>query len=177
MKKTAVLYQSKYGSTKKYADWLAEELSCDVFETKLADINQMRGHEVIILGGGIYAGGISGLSFIKKHYEKLKDKKIMVFAVGASPYDEKAMDEMRKRHFSGDLESIAFFYCRGAWNEEGMSFTDRALCAMLKKAVSKKNPADYEPWESALMQAMGGNSDWTDKDNLRPIIEAACTIN
>lgn len=32
MNKTAVLYKSKYGATKKYAAMLKEELSCDIYE-------------------------------------------------------------------------------------------------------------------------------------------------
>jgi hypothetical protein len=40
MKKAVVLYQSKYGATKKYEDWLSAELSCDVCETKRAAINR-----------------------------------------------------------------------------------------------------------------------------------------
>jgi len=171
MPKVIVLYQSKYGSTKRYADWLATELSCGVLETKKADISEIQKYDVVILGGGIYAGGIAGISFVKKHYDKLRDKKVIVFAVGASPYDENAIKELRKRHFSDDLEEVPCFYCRGAWNEEIMSLKDRTLCLMLKKAVAKKDPANYEPWEAALMQAIGSNCDWTDKENLDPIIE------
>lgn len=42
MSNTVVLYQSKYGTTKKYAEWLAEELSCDLIETKKASIEQIQ---------------------------------------------------------------------------------------------------------------------------------------
>ena len=34
MEKVIVVYKSKYGSTKKYAQWLAEDLSCDLVENK-----------------------------------------------------------------------------------------------------------------------------------------------
>jgi len=171
--KTIILYQSKYGATKKYAEWLSEELSCDVMITKESDIKTVQQYDIAILGGGIYAGGIAGLSFIKKHYEVLKNKKVIVFAVGASPYDERAMDEVRKRHFKGNLFDLPCFYCRGAWNEEAMTWKDRALCGIMKKAVAKKDPTAYEPWETALMQAMGTNFDWTDKDFIKPIVDAA----
>lgn len=172
MNRTVVLYQSKYGATKKYADWLSEDLACDVIKTKDAEIAAVRQYDTVILGGGIYAGGIAGIAFLKKHYEKLKDKQIIVFAVGASPYDEKAMAELRARHFKGNLSNVPCFYCRGAWNEDLMSWKDRTLCGMLKKAVTKKDPASYEPWEAALMQAMGSNFDWTDRGSLAPIIES-----
>ncbi|MDY3207595.1 MAG: flavodoxin, partial [Clostridium baratii] len=35
------MYQSKYGATKKYAEWLAEKLSCDLIKTKDANINKV----------------------------------------------------------------------------------------------------------------------------------------
>ncbi len=42
MSKAIVLYQSKYGAAKKYALWLAEELGCDLLETKQAMILTVR---------------------------------------------------------------------------------------------------------------------------------------
>ena len=34
MKKTAVIYGSKYGATKQYATWIAEELGADLINYK-----------------------------------------------------------------------------------------------------------------------------------------------
>ena len=87
--KTIILYTSKYGATKKYADWLAAELSCAAEETKRADIAKVQQYDTVILGGGIYAGGIAGLSFIKKNYERLKAKKLIVFAARVCQMREK----------------------------------------------------------------------------------------
>jgi len=173
MSSIIVIYQSKYGATKKYAEWLVEELSCDYVETKKATIEQVEKYDIVILGGGIYATGIAGISFLKKYHERLKDKKIMVFAVGASPYDGKAMIALKERNFKAELSNVPCFYCRGAWNEEIMSWKDRTLCNLLKKAVAKKDPDTYEPWEQALMQAVGTNCDWTDKTYIKQIIEYA----
>jgi len=171
MSKIMVLYQSKYGATGKYANWLSEELSCDITETKQADIKKVEKYDIIILGGGIYATGIAGISFLKKHFDRLKHKKIVVFAVGASPYYEKAIGELKQRNMSGELSEIPLFYCRGAWSEDKMSWKDRTLCGLLKKMVSKRDPVSYEPWEAALMQAVGKSHDWTEKEQLAPILE------
>lgn len=171
MENIVIIYQSKYGATKKYAEWLSQELSGDLVETNKAVIGQIEKYDVIILGGGIYASGIAGISFLKKHYYKLKGKKIIVFAVGASPYDENAMTALKERNLKSELAHIPCFYCRGAWNEDIMSWKDRTLCNLLKKAVAKKPPASYEPWETALLQAIGSDFDWTDKKYVKPIIE------
>jgi menaquinone-dependent protoporphyrinogen IX oxidase len=171
MKKILVLYKSKYGSTKKYAQWISEELNCDIESTDNAKIDFVKNYDVIILGGGIYATGIAGISFLKKHYENLKNKTLIVFAVGASPYDKKSLECLKEKNLKDDLSSIPCFYLRGAWNEEIMSLKDRILCNLLKKAVSKKDPKDYEIWEKALMNAVGNNCDWTDKKSITPIIK------
>ncbi|HBE99008.1 MAG TPA: flavodoxin [Firmicutes bacterium] len=166
-----ILYQSKYGATKKYADWLSEETLFPCLETKAANIREIVKYDTIVLGGGIYASGIAGLSFLKKNIGKLKGKKIVVFCCGASPYEEKAFLQIKERNMKGDLANIPLFYCRGGFDMDAMSFMDRTLCNLLKKAVAKKDPAKYEPWEKALMEAGDHKSDWTDKKYLEPIIE------
>ena len=170
MKKGIILYQSKYGATKKYAEWLKEATQFECMETKKADMKKVQQYDVIILGGGIYASGIAGLSFLKKNIQYLKDKKIVVFCVGASPYDEDAFAEIYKHNFKDALKDLACFYCRGAWNEEELSLTDRTLCRMLQKAVAKQDPSAYEPWQRALMCAVGQKCDWTDRKYIEPIL-------
>lgn len=171
MSRGIILYQSKYGATKKYVDWLVEETGYDCIETKDAKVANLQNYDVVILGGGVYASGIAGLQFIKKNIGRLGNKKIVVFAVGASPYDEKAIMQIRKMHFKDELRNIPLFYCRGAWDEEKMKFTDRTLCKMLQKVVAKQNPDEYEPWQKALMCAAGQKCDWTDKAYLEALLK------
>ena len=171
MSRGIILYQSKYGATKKYADWLVEETGYDCVKTKNAKVVNLQNYDVIILGGGVYASGIAGLQFLKKDIGQLTDKKIAVFAVGASPYDEKAIQQLRELHFKEALSNIPSFYCRGSWDEEKMTFGDRTLCKMLQKAVAKQNPNEYEPWQKALMWAVGKKCDWTDKAYLDPMLK------
>lgn len=171
MSKGVILYQSKYGATKKYAEWLTELTGFDLIETKKAKTSDLGGYGTIILGGGVYASGILGFNFLKKNINQLKGKKIAVFAVGASPYDEKAMAQIRELHFKDELEGVPLFYCRGAWDEEKMKFGDRTLCRMLHKAVAKQDPETFEPWQKALMCAVGQKCDWTDKIQLEPLLD------
>lgn len=171
MNKGIILYQSKYGATKKYVDWLMESTNFDCIETSKANVEELQQYELIILCGGIYASGIAGLQFIRKNINKLNDKKIVIFCVGASPYDETAFNEVKSRNLREDLKEIPLFYGRGAWNEESMTFKDKTLCKMLQKAIAKKDPSTYEPWMKALMSTVGKKCDWTDKKYLKPLLE------
>ena len=130
-----ILYKSKYGATKQYAEWIAEETGFSCFQIDKADINEVARKDVIILGGGVYASGIACIPFLKKNIGKLKEKKIIVYACGASPFEESAVETVRQHNFKGNLKGIEFFYCRGSFDMKSMTFADRTLCKMLRKAV------------------------------------------
>ena len=91
--------------------------------------------------------------------------------MGASPWDEKAVSQLRERNLKGLPGNVVLFYGRGAWDESAMSFKDRTLCRMLQKAVAKKDPASCEPWETALLEASGRSCSWIDKKYLEPVYE------
>lgn len=166
-----ILYQSKYGATKKYAQWISEETGFPMIETAKASIEAVKGYDIVVLGGGIYASGIAGLSFLQKNADDLKEKKILVFCDGASPYDEESFRAVIQHNMKGKLSGIPCFYCRGAWDMEAMGFVDRSLCKLLKKAVAKKDPDEYEIWEKALMDAGDKKCDWTDRKYIMPILD------
>ncbi len=166
-----ILFQSKYGATEKYANWLAERTGYTLLETKQANIKTVQTYDTVILGGGIYASGIAGLSFLKKHITALRGKNLFVFCVGASPFDAAAFDEIVKHNLVDTLADIPCYYCRGTWNPDAMHVIDRSLCKLLHRAVQKKNPAEYAPWEKALIEAGDDNCDWTDPAYLSPLLD------
>lgn len=171
MKRGIIVYQSKYGAAKKYAEWLQDMTDFYCVERSRVIADEAAQYEIIIFCGGIYASGIAGLSFLKKNIVRLKNKKIAVLCVGASPYDESAFAQIKEHNMTGDLKDIPLFYGRGAWNESKMTFADRTLCKMLQKSVAKKDPSTYEPWMKALMCARGQKCDWTDKTYLMPLLD------
>lgn len=175
MKNGLILYRSKYGATQKYAQWLKEATGFDCMETKKADVKTAQGYDTIVLMGGVYAGGVAGLDFLKKNHSLIKGKRILLFAVGASPYDEKAFTEGMQRNLKGELAGLPCFYGRGMWDLENMHFGDRTLCKMLLKATAKQDPSTFEPWQAALAgMKPGETADWTDKAYLEPLLAALC---
>ena len=166
-----VLYESKYGATERYARWLSEDTGFDLAKVSEVDAGSLPQYDVVVLGGGVYASGIAGLSFLRRHLGALRGKRLIVFCCGASPYEEAAFEAIVAHNLKGELQGIPCFYCRGAFDMKRMSFRDRTLCKLLRKAVSKKDPKDYELWESALMSVDEGEAkDWTDRAYLEPIL-------
>ncbi|EET61394.1 hypothetical protein BRYFOR_06569 [Marvinbryantia formatexigens DSM 14469] len=171
MNKTAVLYKSKYGATKKYAAMLKEELSCDIYEATDYKKVPFENYDCIIFAGAIYAGGISGLNILRKIHKNGKHKKLIILCVGASPFDAKAVEEVSAHNLKEDLNDIPLFYARGAWNESGMTFKDRTLCKMLQKMIARQDTASFEPWMKELLCSQGKICDWTDKKYLLPLLK------
>ena len=153
MEKGMILYQSKYGAARKYAGWLREETGFEIREVKNCKIEEVLCFERLILCSGIYASGIAGISFFQKNIEN-------------------ALKELKRKNMKGGLCAIPLFYGRGMWLEEKMTWKDRTLCRMLKKAVAKKAPDTWEPWMAALMSTNGQNCDWTDRKYLKPLLDA-----
>lgn len=67
MSDIAVIYKSKYGSTKQYAEWISEALKADLFERGNIKYENLYKYKTIIFGGGLYASGIIGFDIIKKN--------------------------------------------------------------------------------------------------------------
>ena len=108
--KGIILYTSKYGSTKRYAEWLAEETGFDCVETKKAKLEAVKQYDTILLGGGIYASGIAGLPFLKKNMAQLREKKVIVFCDGASPYEERAFQQIVAHNLKDSLSVQSCFW-------------------------------------------------------------------
>lgn len=162
-----IVYKSKYGAARQYATRLAELTGFDCVEINRADMARAAQYDTLIFCGGVYASRIAGLPFLKKQIAGFKDKKMAVFAVGASPYEENTLSSLCAHNAKGFPESVKWFYGRGAWNEDVMTFKDRMLCKMLHKADS----SSLEPWMASLMKTGGQAFDWTDKACLKPLLD------
>jgi flavodoxin len=167
--KSVVIFKSKTGFTKKYAEWIAEELSADVFKASTVSTNTLLAYDTIIYGGGLYAGGINGLKLITKNLDKIKDKKIVVFATGASPLREEIIDEVRNKNFTIDQQKvIQFFYLRGGFEYSKLAIIDKFLMTILKLNLKKKKTLTSD--EKGMLAAYYKPVDFTKKKNIDTLI-------
>ncbi|SHJ81941.1 Protoporphyrinogen IX oxidase, menaquinone-dependent (flavodoxin domain) [Clostridium amylolyticum] len=167
--KAVVIYKSKTGFTKKYAEWIAEELHGDIFDVSKADINMLEDYDTIVYGGSLYASGILGVKFILKNLDKLKDKKIAVFATGASPSREEPINEVRDRNFTKEQqEQLAFFYLRGGFDYTKLNVFDKFLMSLLKWQLKKKKELTLD--DRGMLAAYENPIDFTRKKNIEELI-------
>ena len=136
--KTVVLYQSKTGYTKKYAVALAERLNCTLLEGSKVSVKDLSGYDTIFVGGGIYAGGINGAKLLTGNYEQLKNKQLILFAVGSSPVKEEVIDQLRKQNIPAEQQSrIKLYYLRGGFDYSKLSGFYKFMMSLMKKQLHK----------------------------------------
>lgn len=169
--KTVVIYKSKTGFTKKYAEWISKELSAHIFDAAKVNIDMLDKYDTIIYGGSLYATGIIGINLITKNFNKLKDKKIIVFATGVSPSRDDVTTEVRTKNFTTEQQkSISFFYLRGGFNYSKLNIFDKFLMTLLKWKIKSKKQEDLSSDEIGMLSVYDKPVDYTDKKNIDKII-------
>jgi len=170
MKKTIVLYKSNYGSSEKYAKWIAEETNADIFRLKDIKMGILENYDTICYCAGVYASAINGFSKIKKIFDKISNKKIIVVAVGAAPNNNKTKISLEKSNFTDKIkDKINFFVVRGEINYKKMNFIYKFIMfIMVQLAKSKKNLNEET---KGIIASYGKNIDFSNRDDIKPIVE------
>jgi len=174
MPQTVVVYRSISGFTKKYALWIAEELTADIWDSRKMDAKKLLGYDVIVFGGSLHAVGINGLSFIKDNIQRLVGKKIVVFAVGASPPTDNLVEEIKKRNFI-ELPNVKLFYLRGGFNFRKLDLNNKILMALFKVRIKMKK--EKTPDEVGMLAAYSKPLDCTKKDNIKELVTYTKTLH
>lgn len=172
--KTIVIYKSKYGSTKAYARWIAEELNCSFVNAKEIKIDDILEYDTIIYGGGLYAEVIAGVSLITKNMDKLEGKKLIVYSTGITPPDCRQYydDLVIKKNFRPEmLDKIKVYNFMGKMVLDELSIVHRTAIKSLKKLMSgKENPTEME---KLLIELCDKDGDFSDRESIKDLIEYA----
>jgi len=167
-----VIYKSKYGSTKAYAEWIAEEIGCEAVDAKKIKADMLSDYDTIIYGGGLYAEIISGVTLITKNIDKLAGKKIAVFTTGLTPldcrdyYDKLVIEKNFKPEM---LDKIKIFNFLGKMIIDELSLPHKAAIKTLKKIMQgKENPTEME---QLLINLCDESGDFTDREAIKDLVE------
>ena len=169
-----VIYGSCYGSTQAYAEYIAQELSCPAVSAKEVTRADVEGRELIVFGGGAYAGSIAGAKRAAKLEKYFGQAKLLCFTCGlADPAKQKTQDEARAllnkafpRH-----AGMPVFCLRGNMDYARLSAGHRAMMAMLIAFLKRKKEPTEE--DRQLMQTYGEKVEFLDLPSAQPLIEVA----
>jgi len=180
MRKTLVMYYLEKGTTKKYAEWIAEELNGDLYSIKNIKSNMLSDYDVIILGSPMLAGApkgsIKGLGIVTKNYSLIKDKKIVFYSCGLFDVsNEEVRNEIRgyieKAVPDEVFQKIKIFFLRGGFDYYKLNPISRLIFSIIKKKMDKKPVEKLTSDEKFVLACYEQVLDFTDKESVKPIVE------
>ncbi len=148
-----IIYGSHYGTTKQYANELSKKTNIKAIPFKNA--NQINNYDTIIYIGGLYAGGVLGMSKTLKKLDNVLNKKIILVTVGlADPTDEKNIKTIRnniKKQIKQEIfEKATIFHLRGGIDYSRLSFVHKTMLKLLYNAI-KNTPEEEQTAEDKAM--------------------------
>ena len=166
---------SKYGTTKRYAQWIAEELACDLADSRELTPERLKPYDVIIHGGGLYAGGLCGINTIVKHFDVISGKQIILFSCGlADPEDPENVAHIEsglEKVLTPEMrEKIRQFHLRGGIDYSRLGLTHKAMMAMLRRVMLKKGYDNLRSEDQMMLDTYGGTVDFTNRESLAPLL-------
>lgn len=123
-------------------------------------------YDTLILAGGLYAGQMSGLSWLKKQLPGLAGKRLAALAVGCAPTENPGLAESMEKLF-GSTPQIQGFYCQGGLDYEHMGAVDRAMMAALRTALKT------QPDKREMLAIISRSFDGAKREYLTPVIRWA----
>ena len=172
MKKQLIIYGSRYGSAKRYAERLAEMTGIALVEYKEA--NTLHDYDRIVYLGSLYAGGVTGL---KQTVSKMTlQQELMVATVGlADPTDAANVAHIRlsiksqiPMHF---YDENRLFHLRGAIDYTKLNIKYRLMMSLLVKKVEKLPVEQQNAETRAMLATYGKQVDFVDFGSLQPIVD------
>lgn len=164
--KKIVVYKSSTGFTKRYAEWIAQELECEAVGLKKVSVEKLKEYELVIFGGGFVGGNINGLAKMKKMYTG----QMIVFGTGATPQEatEVINTAVGNNFTAEEKEKMPFFYMHSGLNYEKMNFIEKSMMNMLKRMLAGKKEKTQE--DLAMEKMIARSFDECDKKYIKPLI-------
>ncbi len=168
-----IIYGSHYGTTKQYAKELSRRTNIEAISFE--NVKEINNYDKIIYLGGLYAGGVLGMSKTLKKLNKISNKTIILVTIGlADPTDEKNINNIRnniKIQIPKEIfEKAKIFHLRGGIDYSKLNFVHKTMMKLLYNAV-KNVPQEKQTAENrAMIETYDKKVDFIDFSSLDKII-------
>jgi menaquinone-dependent protoporphyrinogen IX oxidase len=135
-----VIYKSKYGATRQYAQWIGNDLNFPVVEASEVDKEKLRKTDTVIIGSSIYIGKAIIRRWLRMNKNLLAGKKVYLFFVCGTPLNKH--DQLKKYLADSVPAEIRktghFVFLPGKLEYKRLSWLDRFLLKAGAR-LNKKN--------------------------------------
>ncbi len=168
-----IVYGSQYGSTRRYAEKLSEQVGIPAVSYQNAP--ELSNRKTIVYLGGLYAGGVLGLAKTLRSFSLQDGQKLLLVTVGlADPNEPENQDNIRtslQRQLPAELfDRAKVFHLRGGIDYQKLSFGHRTMMKLLYQSL-RRTPLEKQTAENrALIETYGKQVDFINFGALEPII-------
>ncbi len=177
MKKAIVVFSSKRGSTKQYAEWIAQELECDAVSIEESMSMNLYEYDCIVYGGWIRGSGIVDFEKFSRHFDDVLLEKLIVFGVGVA--NTSAENYMQVWGFSiGKIDPkndwrIPLYILEGRYDPGKISGMDKFLIAVMKKVLMSGSTKDSMGQARKMKDRIENGVDLVKRENIAGIVRDA----
>lgn len=159
-----IVYKSKYGATRQYAEWLGQSLKVPVSAIESLNREQLSTTNQVIIGTSVYVGKMLIHPWILQNQDYLRNKRVFLFVVCGTPAsDRQAVENIIKNNLPGDLaDQFSIFFLPGRLIHGKLSWIDRVILAL--GSMRQKDPEKKK--------AMRADYNGVKRENLDPLLKA-----
>ncbi len=165
--KGIILFKSRYGNTRQYAKWLAEDLNFELRDFSKFKKKEIANYDQIIFGSGVY---MNKMDKIQKVLKMFRDKPIVIFSCAGNPGIEKEIEDIKMYNFHHDeLSFHHFFYLPGGVDFSKVTGFMKFLINIFRKILEKKKNKTYE--EEQILKGFTDPTHYVDRKHIKKIVE------
>lgn len=170
----AVVYCSQTGFTKRYAEWLAEELGCTAIPYARRSGIDLSKTDMLVFCSWFHAASIKGATWLKRAMREHPALQVAVLVTGATPMpcdvcSASEVEEAFSRVFpAADYPGLPHFYCQGGFDYDRLGALDKVAMKAFFKMNAKAAEAD--PKAAEMLRAMGDGFDGVKRVYLDPVL-------
>lgn len=172
--RAVVIYNSKTGFTKQYAQWISAEVKCDCISLEEVGRISLKDYDTVVFGSWFHAGRIQKLGWLFDRQKEDMSKNYIVFAVGASPADNSDVKTAMENNIPKN-SVIKSFYLPGGLNYDKLGITARIMLKIYSTMLKKSKSSTPEQIKAGEM--MSKSYDVSDKKYIIPIVRCIFSFN
>lgn len=182
--KSIVIYSSKRGSTKQYAEWIHEELAkssdCEILSYEESKKVNLYEYDLIVYGGWIRGSGIVDFDNFSKHMGGELLDKMIVFGVGianqtAENYAQVWSLNIGKIDPKNEHRTMMYIL-DGRYDPAAVTGFDAFLMKIVKKVLKSGSTKDASEDADKMKYRIENGVDLVKRDNINSLIKDCLKI-
>lgn len=170
---TLILYKTKTGNTKTYAERIGEGIHGDVFPLDKFRWRNLKNYDTIVFGGWIMGNTIQGIDKFLQHWREMSSKDVLVFAVGMGIPNPETRHLLIEQNIL-DNYHLRFYQLRGSFDMKKLHFPYNFMLSNSLRMAANEQGAT--PEQKALLDIKDHPVVYFDNEGIEKILLVLRTL-